>query len=223
MRFQVAVLAYAVMLAAAAPAAEAPPSAKAPPQVRGDARALARKVQAYYESIRDLRASFVQTYTYLGIGRRQESRGTLLVKRPGRMRWDYASPTPKSIAVVGSRLTQYEPEANQVFVDERFDSTAMSAAVTFLVGRGNLEQEFAVALGDDGSLVLTPRQADPRVQTVTLLVGPDGEVLRTRVVDGQGNTNDLAFDKLTRNAGLRDADFDIKVPADAHRVGVPGR
>jgi outer membrane lipoprotein carrier protein len=139
------------------------------------------------------------------------------------MRWDYVSPTPKSIAVVGSRLTQYEPEANQVFVDERFDSTAMSAAVTFLVGKGSLEQEFVVALGEGGSLVLTPRRADPRVESVSLFVGPDGEVRRTRVVDGQGNTNDLSFERLARNTGVRDADFDIKVPADAHHVGVPGR
>lgn len=220
---QVAVLALAAMLASGPSAVEPPPAAKVPPPVTGDARALARKVQAYYESTRDLRAGFVQTYTYVGIGRRQESRGTLLVKKPGRMRWDYVSPTPKSIAVVGSRLTQYEPEANQVFVDERFDSTAMSAAVTFLVGKGSLEQEFLVALGEGGSLVLTPRRADPRVEAVSLFVGPDGEVRRTRVVDGQGNTNDLSFERLARNTGVRDADFDIKVPADAHHVGVPGR
>ena len=187
------------------------------------AEALARKVQAYYETTRDLRAGFVQTYTYAAAGRTTVSRGTLLVKKPGRMRWDYASPSPKTVAVVGSRLTQYEPEPNQVYVDEKFDATAMSAAVAFLLGKGSLEKEFDLAVGDGGGLLLRPRREDPRVESVTLFVGPSGEVTRTQVVDGQGNVNDIAFEGLVRNAGLPDSDFEVRVPADARRVRMPGR
>jgi len=62
-------------LLAAAPSG-APPAA--------DATALARKVQGFYETTRDLRARFVQTYTYAAIGRRQVSKGTLEVKKPGK-------------------------------------------------------------------------------------------------------------------------------------------
>jgi len=187
------------------------------------ARALAKKVQDYYEATRDLRASFVQTYTYAALGRQQVSQGTLIVKKPGRMRWDYASPSPKTVAVVGARLTQYEPEANQVYVDEKFDATAMSAAVTFLVGKGSLEREFAVSAGESGTLVLSPRKADARVEAITLFVGPQGEVTRTRVLDGQGNVNDIAFENLKRNVGIQDADFEVRLPADVRRVRMPGR
>ncbi len=187
------------------------------------ARAVARKVQDFYETTRDLRASFVQTYTYAAVGRRQVSRGTLLVKKPGRMRWDYRSPAEKSIAVVGARLTQYEPEANQVYVDDKFDATAMSAAVTFLLGKGSLEREFEVSLGEGGELVLRPRRPDPRVETVTLFVGPNGEVTRTTVVDAQGNVNDMAFEDLRRNTGIQDADFEVKMPANVRRIQMPGR
>jgi outer membrane lipoprotein carrier protein len=201
--------------AVAAPAGESPPAP--------DARALAARVQRYYEATRDLRADFVQTYTYAAVGRRQVSSGTLLVKKPGRMRWDYATPSQKVVAVVGSRLVQYEPEPNQVYVDERFDATAMSAAVTFLLGKGSLEKEFTLSSGEGGTLVLAPRKADARVETVTLTVGPDGQVTRTRVLDGQGNLNDLEFRNLRRNAGLQDVDFEVKVPAEAHRVQMPGR
>ncbi|HTP50593.1 MAG TPA: outer membrane lipoprotein carrier protein LolA [Anaeromyxobacteraceae bacterium] len=187
------------------------------------ARALARKLQNFYESTRDLKADFVQTYTYAAVGRSQVSRGTLRVKKPGRMRWDYAFPSEKTVALVGTRLTQYEPEPNQVYVDERFDATAMSAAVTFLVGKGNLEKEFALGLGEGGALVLRPLRPDPRVDAITLFVGPDGEVSRTRVVDGQGNVNDIAFANLKRNVGLKDGEFDVRLPADVRRVQVPGR
>ena len=203
---------FAALLSLAVLAAPAPPSAVA----------LARKVQAYYEATRDLEARFVQTYTYAGLGRKQVSRGHLLVKKPGRMRWDYEEPERKTVAVVGSRLVQYEPEVNQAYVDDHFDATAMSAAVTFLLGKGDLEKEFEVSAGEKGTLVLVPRKADPRVESVTLTVGPDGEVTETRVVDGSGNANAIALSDLKRNAGLSDADFEVKLPGDVRRVEAPG-
>jgi len=202
-----------LLLAAPSPGGTPPP----------DATALARKVQGFYESTRDLRARFVQTYSYAALGRRQVSQGTLEVKKPGKMRWDYASPTVKSIAVNGPRLVQWEPEASQAFVDEKFDATAMSAAVTFLLGKGSLEKEFLLSGGDGGTLVLRPRTPDPRVDTVTLTAGPDGEVTRTRVVDGQGNVNDISFEDIKRNIGIPDARFEIELPAGVRRLALPGK
>jgi outer membrane lipoprotein carrier protein len=206
-------LSLVVALTAAAPA-----GAPASPALE-----LTRRVQALYERTRDLEARFTQTYTYAGLGRRAVSTGTLKVKKPGRMRWDYATPARKTVAVVGSRLVQFEPEENQAYVDERFDATAMSAAVTFLLGRGDLAREFEPALGEGGALVLTPRTPDPRVARVTLTVGPDGEVLSTAVVDGAGNENRLAFEAVRRDAGLPDQAFEVVLPKDVRRVTPPGR
>jgi outer membrane lipoprotein carrier protein len=118
---------------------------------------------------------------------------------------------------------QWEPEANQAYVDERFDATAMSAAVTFLLGTGSLEKEFRLSSGDGGTLVLHPRKPDPRVETVTLSVGPDGEVTRTVVVDGQGNRNDIAFEDIRRNVGVEDARFDVALPPGTRRLSMPGK
>ena len=182
------ITALAALLVAAAP-------------LPADAGALAQKVQAFYERTRDLEASFQQTYTYSGFGRRQVSKGTLKVKKPGMMRWDYETPTPKTVAVKGSRLVQYEPEENQAYVDERFDATAMSAAVTFLLGKGDLAREFDLSVDGAGDLVLRPKEEDPRVDSIALAVGRDGEVRATRVVDGAGNVNEVRFEKVKRNAG----------------------
>jgi outer membrane lipoprotein carrier protein len=208
-------IAAALALLLAATPAGVPPAA--------DATALARKVQGFYETTRDLRARFVQTYTYAAIGRRQVSKGALEVKKPGRMRWDYESPSAKTIVVNGSRLVQWEPEANQAYVDEKFDATAMSAAVTFLLGTGSLEKEFLLSAGEGGTLVMRPRKADPRVESVTLTAGPDGEVTRTRVVDGQGNSNDISFEGIQRNAGVPDARFVLELPAGVRLLAMPGK
>jgi outer membrane lipoprotein carrier protein len=139
------------------------------------------------------------------------------------MRWDYDAPEPKTIAVSGSRLVQYEPAENQVYVDETFDASAMSAAVTFLLGQGELAKEFHLALDGAGALLLTPKAPDPRVESIALTVGKEGEVTGTRVVDGVGNVNELRFEKVRRNVGLPDGAFDVKLPGDVRRVAPPGR
>ena len=217
-----ALLALALALGApAAPAAA--PDAAAHAAAAPDAAALTRRVQAYYERTNDLEARFVQDYTYAVFGRTQTSSGTLRVKKPGKLRWDYAAPARKTVLVNGNRLTQFEPEANQVYVDDRFDLTALSAAVTFLVGKGSLEKEFTASADAEGRLVLTPRQADARVTQVVLTAGPDGQVTETRVEDAQGNLNVLRFEDIRRNPGLADAAFELKLPADVHRVKAPAR
>jgi outer membrane lipoprotein carrier protein len=188
-----------------------------------DAAAVARKVQAYYERTRDLTARFKQTYAYAGFGRRQTSSGNLLVKKPGMMRWDYEKPAKKIVAVKGSRLVQYEPGENQAYVDERFDASAMSAAVTFLLGQGDLLREFEVSLDDVGGLVLRPREPDPRVASITLAAAADGQVSATRVVDESGNVNEIELEVVKRNAGLDDAAFDVALPADVQRIAPPAR
>ncbi len=206
-----ACLALAAVLSAAPAAPAALPSAAA----------LAAKVQGYYERTRDLEAAFTQTYTYAGFGRKQVSSGTLRVKKPGMMRWDYVKPAPKTIAVKGSRLVQWEPEENQAYVDEKFDASAMSAAVTFLLGKGDLAREFDLSVSDVGELVLRPKAPDPRVESIALTVADDGAVTATRVVDGSGNVNELKFGAMRRNVGLPDSAFDVKLPKDVHRISAP--
>jgi outer membrane lipoprotein carrier protein len=188
-----------------------------------DAAALAREVQAYYDQTKDLEARFVQTYTYAAFGRSQTSRGTLRVKKPGKLRWDYEAPSQKTVLLNGSRLVQWEPEVNQAYVDDHFDATALSAAVTFLVGQGRLEKEFALSTDAEGRLVLTPRQPDGRVREVVLTVGEGGAVTATRVVDGSGNANALEFHEVKRNPGLKDAVFELQLPKDVHYVKAPAQ
>lgn len=192
-------------------------------QAATEAARLAAKVQAFYERTKDLEARFAQTYTYAGFGRRQVSSGRLRVKKPGKMRWDYEKPAQKTIAVSGSRLVQYEPDENQAYVDDHFDASAMSAAVAFLLGKGELTREFDVALDGSGALLLRPKAADPRVDAIYLTVGEDGEVQATRVVDGSGNVNEVRFSAVRRNVGIPDSAFEVKLPEDVHRIAAPGR
>ena len=206
-------LALALLVSAAPAQSPAAPAA--------DAQALVRKVQAFYERTHDLSARFQQTYTYAGFGRKQVSSGLLLVKKPGMMRWDYQKPSPKTVAVKGNRLVQYEPDQNQVYLDEHFDSSGMSAALTFLLGKGDLEKEFEVSASSSGALLLRPREPDPRVDSIELVAGADGQISATRVVDGAGNVNELQFEGVKRNTGIKDSAFDVKLPEGVTRLAAP--
>src|SRR4029453_12289219 len=113
----------------------------------------------------------------------------------------------KTVAVKGSRLPPGGAGEEQGHGGEGVHATAMSAAVTFLLGKGDLAREFRLAVDGAGDLVLRPKEEDPRVESIALAVGSDGEVRATRVVDGAGNVNEIRFEKVKRNLGLSDAAF----------------
>src|SRR2546429_9816158 len=68
---------------------------------RDPGRALAQRVQAFYAHTRDFSASFRQHYTYVAIGRTEDSEGLVQVKKPGLVRWDYASPDRRTLYIEG--------------------------------------------------------------------------------------------------------------------------
>ena len=56
-----------------------------------DPATLARAVQARYDRVRDFTADFTHTYTGGVLKKQVVERGTIQVKKPGRMRWRYQS------------------------------------------------------------------------------------------------------------------------------------
>ena len=96
-----------VLVFAAAPAPAAP---AAPAGVPPLDKVIAR-IQERYDSAADYRAKFTQKYTYAATGRERVSTGQVLIKKPGRMRWNYESPEPSLWLATGSTFWMYEPEA----------------------------------------------------------------------------------------------------------------
>src|SRR5262245_57990795 len=122
--------------AAPKPAPKAEPAA--PTQSADDALA---KVQAFYVGTKKLKADFKQTYTQPTFGRSSTSTGKVYVSKPGKMRWDYKTPTTKHFISDGTTLWVYEPEAKQAF-KQSLGNTLLPVAVTFLYGQGDLKKDF---------------------------------------------------------------------------------
>jgi len=222
----VADLAPPVLVQKPAAPAKPTPSKKADAKKKEEtpadpAAALVAKVQAFYERTKDFTASFDQIYRYTTMTRRLSSQGTVQVKKPGLMRWDYALPTVKTFVVDGKSLWIHEPEENSVMVQRRFSQDSLSAAVSFLWGRGRLADEFDVTLverRDVGTtvLLLVPKRPQPGFAKVYFSVAPEtGAVLASLVIDTQGNENRITFKDVKTDTGLSDTAFRFEPPKGA--------
>jgi outer membrane lipoprotein carrier protein len=208
---------HAVLLATFALAG--PPAAGGP--ARLDVGAVVDRVQKRYDSATDYRAKFGQTLTNAAFGRKTASSGEVLFKKPGRMRWNYEKPEPKTYVADGATLWLYEPEDKQAFKQD-LKSSQLPAALAFLTGRGKLATEFDVTFAKDtpyGSpgdyvLSLAPKQPQAQVKSILFVVDPATFNVRESVItDSQGNINDLLFSDIRVNGGVPDGTFRFSPPA----------
>src|SRR5205809_4991333 len=78
--------------------------------------ALARSLQQRYEGIKDFSADFVHTYRGGVLRQQAKEQGTVTVKKPGRMRWNYTAPEKKLFVSDGAKIYSYIPQDKQVMV-----------------------------------------------------------------------------------------------------------
>src|SRR5207237_5836483 len=107
---------------------------------------LARALQKKYDTIKDFSADFVHAYEGGVLRKPITERGRLLVKKPGKMRWDYTSPEQKQFVSDGVKMYSYIPQDKQVIVSSvpRDDQAATPAL--FLAGKGSLTRDFTASL-----------------------------------------------------------------------------
>ncbi len=151
-------LAFLVAVTFAAGAGGQTPPSSSKPSAEEVATALQRK----YDSIRDFSTDFVHEYEGGVLKRKRVERGTLLVKKPGKMRWTYKSPDEKLFVSDGVRLWQHFPEENRVVVSAVPQDDKVATAVLFLVGKGNLTRDFRVSLTDKGDAGTWALRLDPK-------------------------------------------------------------
>jgi outer membrane lipoprotein carrier protein len=190
---------------------------------RDPGRALAQRVQAFYAHTKDFAASFRQHYTYAAIGRVEDSEGVVQVKKPGLVRWDYATPDRRTLYIEGRTLWIWRPDDQEAQVKRDFGGEQLSSAFTFLWGKGNLLKEFSPRivptpeeLPQGDALELTPLKPVPGVQKLLFVVAKDGQVLASVVTNAQGDVNQIAFGEAKIDQGLPDSLFHFAPPKGAY-------
>ncbi|HUL73217.1 MAG TPA: outer membrane lipoprotein carrier protein LolA [Vicinamibacterales bacterium] len=199
MRLWLAVLGFGVLLG---PGQPAPTAAD-----------LARQVQAHYTGIHDFTADFAQTLKGGVTSQTVNDRGTVRIKKPGRMLWDYATSQKQRVVADGTDIYIYLPEDRKLYVTPLPKADEASKAMLFLSGRGDLTRDFTASLDGDQPpgqwrLKLVPKVPDSDFTTLTLVVNRASLSLEGLITTDQtGGVTTYAFSKLKENVGLKDSDF----------------
>jgi len=179
---------------------------------------LAKQLQARYQNVRDFTADFVQTYRGGVLRTETRERGTVAVKKPGRMRWIYTNPERKEFVSDGQKMYSYIPEDRQVMVSNVPADSQAPTPVLFLAGKGDLVKDFTASQADSpvpGSigLKLTPRRNEPEYEYLIVAVDPATLQIRALTTrDRQGGESTIRFENLKENKGISDKDFAFRIP-----------
>lgn len=178
------------------------------------ATAVARRLDQRHRTLSDLSARFTQSYRSGLLGREVVERGSVQIKRPGRMRWEYRDPEKKTFVCDGKNFYFYVPADRQVIVREQAGAGGLPTLL--LSGQGQILEQFEVALetGAPGlrRLRLTPRRPDPEIESVRLDLDARERIVGLEVLDVQGNRSSFRFDDLRENLRLPDALFRFEIP-----------
>jgi len=195
---------------------------------------VVKKLQSRYEQTKDLSAEFKQTTKIEGFATPIRSSGKMYIKKPGRLRWDYADPNVEEIYVNQNDVKMYVPEHKQVLVGKLTQMAASQAPLQLLQGAAKLEEQYDLDLsraGDKGEgglpvITLLPKQdGNESVRTVTrivLEVQPKTYFIkRVAIHELSGNVSTFEFFNLKPNSGLKPALFDFAVPPGVEVVKAP--
>jgi len=189
---------------------------------RACAEAVARKVQGHYEAIEDWSASFRQTREAASLGLAAAARaqgpreGTVVLQKPGRMRWSYESPEPSLFVSDGEVVWTYDPLLGEAQRMPDAGGLLSGAAVRFLMGEGDLVDDFTITAVDCDArpvrLELVPKKAES-YERLALDVDPEtGRVAASTVADLFGNRTTVAFEDVRTNTGPEPDTFTFEPP-----------
>ena len=182
---------------------------------------MLKAVETRYNHAQTLQVVFHEAYTGPGRPRRTES-GTLLLRKPGRMRWDYTSPQGKLFVSDGKYLWLYTPSNNQVEKMKIKESDDMRAPLAFLLGKLHFDKEFRniqAKPGAGGTLITAEPKTDNLPYTsVEFVVSPDNQIRRVQVTGYDKSILEFEFEQEKLNPPLEARLFQFRIPPGAELV-----
>ncbi|HKQ88927.1 MAG TPA: outer membrane lipoprotein carrier protein LolA [Candidatus Acidoferrales bacterium] len=102
-------------------------------------RTIVHGIEVRYKQAKTLRATFFESYSESG-GRRIAESGTVYFSHPGRMRWEYESPTTKLFLVDGTNAWFYIPADHTASRAKVKESSDWRTPVALLAGKADLNE-----------------------------------------------------------------------------------
>jgi outer membrane lipoprotein carrier protein len=180
--------------------------------------ALLNRVENRYNRAKTLQVLFSQRYLRPGVGQKIES-GTLDLRKPGRMRWDYQKPAGKLAVSDGKFLYLYDPEQNQARRWKIEDTEDLRAPLAFLLGKLHFQKEFKNIQGcPDGAgtrITAEPQNDNLPYSAVEFVVTPEGRIEEVKVTSFDRSVQDYTFADEKMDPPLSDRLFQFQLPPGA--------
>jgi len=195
------------------------------PSAAADLHAIAQAVDQHYNRLRTLQAEFIETYRGAGADR-QES-GTLWLKKPGKMRWEYRSPEVKLFVSDGKDAWFYLPREKQARNTPVRKLDDLRSPIAFLLGKTKLEKELrGLSVAADqlpvtaGNTVLrgVPKALDPGVSEVLIEVTPENQISRLAIEQTDGSETEFRFTDQREDISVADDRFRFTPPAGVETI-----
>ena len=188
-------------------------------------KTLAAAVDAHYNHLSSLQAEFTEVYRGAGMDRTES--GTLWLKKPGKMRWEYRSPKEKLFVSNGKDAWFYVPDDRQARKTEARKLEDIRSPLAFLLGKTKLEKELqGLSLAADvaplqpGNVVLRgmPQALADRISEVLVEVTPAHQIARIVIQEVDGAVTEYRFGEMKEDVEIGNARFQFKPPAGTETV-----
>lgn len=173
------------------------------------------QLEAFLEGAGSLRAEFRQDVVDGNGDVVETASGRVVLKRPGRFRWDYLVPYQRVVVADGQRLWLYEADLEQVTVRPLTQGLGETPAALLTGERDILERFEHVSSwsGDELSWVrLKPRTADSDFDSVAIGFAGSKPV-RFELQDRLGQLTRIHLSKVQVGTVVADAEFRFEPPA----------
>jgi outer membrane lipoprotein carrier protein len=190
-----------------------------------DVHAVAEAVDNHYNHLQSLQTEFTETYRGAGIERTEA--GSLLLKKPGKMRWEYRVPREKLFLSDGKTAWFYVPADHQVRRTDVRKLDDLRSPLGFLLGKTRLEKELqGLSFAPDvppsapGNFVLRglPKAMADRISEVILEITPDHRIVRIQFQEADDSVTEYRFGEQEENQKIADQRFQFTPPAGVEVV-----
>ena len=189
---------------------------------------IAARLQEVYDATSTLVADFHQITTIqMRRARKKQAYGTLYIKKPGLMRWDYREPDRQVLLCDGTTLTLYTAKTRQMTTGDARRYLQSDVTYAFFTGKGNILADFdarpplegPVADGDLYHIRLLPKKPHPHVESITVSVDAATFLPRALdILDRFGGRTLFEFSNIRRNVGIPAERFRFTPPPDTEII-----
>jgi outer membrane lipoprotein carrier protein len=190
------------------------------------AASMSTPLDQFLENLQSLRASFTQVVVDAKGKELESGQGTLLVRRPGRFRWEYtpAGAGPQLLVADGANLWFYDRDLQQATVKPA--AAALTTTPVILLSGTAAEMRAAFTISDEGMrdelawVQVTPRSASAEFSSAEL--GFRGTQLTRLIIhDRLNQTDTLSFNRSARGARIEDSELHFTPPVGVDVIGTP--